>query len=63
VWALASLGANKEIAKQRLNTPLRRYLRVVYRIGTATTTAGTASAYLVKDVQAQQYAASGFTVQ
>lgn len=63
VWALASLGANKEIAKQRLNTPLRRYLRVVYRIGTATTTGGTASAYLVKDVQAQQYAASGFTVQ
>jgi hypothetical protein len=62
VFALAALGANKVIAKQRLNTPLRRYLRVVFRIAGATTTGGTASAYLAKDVEALQYGASGFTV-
>ncbi|RUR69071.1 hypothetical protein EJP67_18595 [Variovorax guangxiensis] len=55
--------ANAELIKVRLPVGLRRYLRVVYRIAGATTTGGTASAYLTKDVQAQQYGASGFTVQ
>lgn len=61
--ALAALTANKELCRARIPVGIRRYLRLVYRIGTATTTAGTASAYIVMDVQAQQYAPSGFTVQ
>jgi hypothetical protein len=61
--ALAALTANTEISKQRLPIGLRRYLRVVYRIGTAATTAGTVDAFLVKDVQANKPYASGFTVQ
>jgi hypothetical protein len=63
VIAVGSAGANAELLKQRLPTGLRRYLRVVYRISGATTSAGTADAYLAKDVQAQQYGASGFSVQ
>lgn len=61
--ALASLTANKELCRARIPVGIRRYLRLVWRIGAATTTAGTASGYIVKDVQAQQYAPSGFTVQ
>ncbi|WP_375199067.1 Bbp16 family capsid cement protein [Cupriavidus metallidurans] len=61
--ALAALTANTEISKQRLPIGLRRYLRVVYRVGTAATTAGTVDAFLVKDVQANRPYASGFTVQ
>lgn len=60
--ALAALGANKTIAVGRLPVVLRRYIRVVYRIGTATTTAGSASAYLVKDIDAQQFLGTSFTV-
>lgn len=60
--ALAALGANKVIAAGRLPINLRRYIRVVYRIGTATTTAGSASAYLVKDLDIQQYLPTSFSV-
>lgn len=60
--ALAALGSNKAIAVGRIPVVLRRYIRVVYRIGTATTTAGTVSAYLVKDIDAQQYMPTAFTV-
>ncbi len=60
--ALAALGANTELVKQRLPIGLERYIRVVYRIGTAATTAGTVDAFLVKDVQANKPYASGFTV-
>lgn len=63
VIPLASAVANAELLKQRLPIGLRRYLRVVYRISGATSTGGTADAYLAKDVQAQQYGASGFSVQ
>lgn len=59
---VASATANATLAKVRLPIGLRRYLRVVYRISGATTTAGTASAYLVKDVDAVQIGASGFSV-
>lgn len=59
---VASLGANAEFFKYRLPVGLERYLRIVYRITGATTTAGTASAYIVKDVQANVPYASGFTV-
>jgi len=61
--APAALGANTEIVKQRLPIGLERYLRVVYRVAGAATTAGTADAFLVKDVQANVPYASGFTVQ
>lgn len=62
IYALAALTANKELARVRLPLGIRRYLRIVYRIAGATTTGGTASAYMAKDVQAQQYGASGFVV-
>jgi len=63
VVPVASAVANAELVRARLPIGLRRYLRVAYRITGGTTTAGTASAYLVNDVQAQQYGASGFTVE
>ena len=50
--ALAALTANTVQYRGRLPIGLERYLRVVYRIGTATTTAGTATAYFTKNVQA-----------
>lgn len=59
---VASATANATLAKVRLPIGLRRYLRVVYRISGGTTTQGTASAYLVKDVDAVQIGASGFSV-
>lgn len=62
VTALASAVANVELARIKLPLGLRRYLRVAFRTSGATSTGGTASAYLVKDIQAQQYGASGFTV-
>lgn len=62
VVPLASGTANAELARLRLPIGLKRYLRVVFRVSGAATTGGTASAFLVKDVQAQQYGASGFKV-
>lgn len=60
--AKAALTANTVIARMRLPLGLKRYLRVVWRIGTATTTAGTGDAFIVKDVDAQQYLPKNFTV-
>ncbi|VVE77399.1 Bbp16 family capsid cement protein [Pandoraea sputorum] len=60
--ALASLTAGTMV-RLRLPIGLQRYLRVAYRIGTAAMTAGAVSAYLVKDVDAVQYGAVGFSVQ
>lgn len=48
---VANAVANRTIARFYLPIGLRRYLRVVYRISGATTTAGTASAYIVLDAQ------------
>lgn len=62
VVPVASATANADLARLRIPLGLRRYLRVVFRISGATTTAGTASAMLALDVQAQQYGASGFSV-
>lgn len=59
---VANLTANSTQVKARLPIGLRRYLRVVYRIAGATTTAGTASAFVVNDPQAQQYGAVGYSV-
>ena len=60
--AVASLTAGTQLLRVRLPIGLRRYIRVAYRLATATLTAGKFDAFLVKDVQAQQYAASGFSV-
>lgn len=60
--ALATLTANTDQVRARLPIGLRRYIRLAYRVGTAAMTAGTIDAYIVKDVQAQQYGASGFSV-
>lgn len=59
---VASASANAELCRMRIPVGVRRYLRLAYR-SVGTTTAGSVSAYIVKDVQAQQYAPSGFTVQ
>lgn len=50
--ALAALTANTVQYRGDLPVGMRRYLRVVYRIAAATTTAGTATAYFTKNVQA-----------
>jgi hypothetical protein len=60
--ALAALTANTDIYVGRLPVGLRRYIRMVYRIGTATTTAGTVSAHIVLDAQTVQYPARAYTV-
>ncbi len=62
VVALANAVANKVLMKARFPVGLRRYLRIVYRISGATSSGGTANAYFIKDVEALQYGASGFTV-
>ena len=62
VTGVAAAVANAELVRARLPIGLRRYLRLAYRISGATTTGGTVSSYLVTDVQAQQYGASGFSV-
>ena len=49
--ALASLTANTVQYRGRLPIGLERYVRLVYRIGTTTTTAGTATAFLTKGIQ------------
>lgn len=59
VVPVASAIANATLFKQRLPIGLNRYLRVVFRISGATTTAGTATAVLAKDVQGNQYLTSG----
>lgn len=55
----ANAIANSVIARFALPIGLRRYLRLAYRITGATTTAGTASGYLVIDVQANVANPSG----
>lgn len=60
--ALAALGANKTIAVARMPGNVRRYSRVVWRVGTAALTAGTFSAFPVLDTDLQQYLTSGFKI-
>lgn len=61
--APAALGANKVIVRTPFPVPLRRYLRLVYRVTGAVLTGGTFSAFPVRDVDAQQYMPSGFRVE
>lgn len=60
--ALAALGANKTIAIARMPGNVRRYSRIVFRVGTAALTAGTFSAFPVLDTDLQQYLTSGFKI-
>lgn len=59
--ALATLkaGFSKPV---RLPVGVRRYIRVAYRVGTATLTAGAFNAAIVKDIQMSKVYGSGFTV-
>lgn len=57
--ALAIVG--RSLARFYLPFGLRRYLRVVYRIAGATTTAGTVSSYIVVDAQANTANRSGIS--
>lgn len=59
--AQAALTANTLIYQGRLPIGLERFLRVVYRVGTAAFTAGTVDAFLTKDTQAYRPYQSGFT--
>lgn len=61
VIPVASAVANAALCKMRIPIGCRRYLRVAYR-NVGANAAGTGSAWIVNDVQAQQYGASGFTV-
>lgn len=60
--ALAAMGANKTLAVGRLPARLRRYTRVVFRVGTAALTGGTFSAFVVFDTDLHQYLPGGFSV-
>lgn len=60
--ALAALTANTVQYKGRLPYGLKRYIRVVARIGTAATTAGTMDAELVMNNDAQQYLPKNYTI-
>lgn len=59
--ALSALTANTLIYQGRLPIGMERFARVVYRIGTAALTAGTADAFLTKDTQAYRSYQSNFT--
>lgn len=59
---VANLTANSTIAIARFPGVLRRYTRVVWRVGTAALTAGTFSAFPVFDADMQQYLTSGFRI-
>jgi len=60
--AVAALGASKTLVRARFPGNLRRYTRVVYRVGTAVLSAGSFSAFVTPNVDNQQYLPSGFTV-
>lgn len=58
----AQQTANTFVYQGRLPIGLERYLRVVYRVGTAAITAGTVDAFLTKDTQYNRAYSAGFTV-
>lgn len=61
-FALASLTAGAVIMQAQPPAGLRRYLRVIYRVGTATLTAGAFNAWISLTVQRNVSQASGFKV-
>ena len=61
-FALASLTAGTTVMQVCLPVGLRRYTRVVYRVGTAALTAGKFEAFYSLDVQRNVARPSGFTV-
>jgi hypothetical protein len=59
----AAVGAGKTPFVVRLPTPVKRYLRVCYRVAGAALTGGAVSSFLVKDPQlAPIQSGAGFTV-
>jgi hypothetical protein len=61
-FALASLTAGAVVMQAQPPAGLRRYLRVIYRVGTATLTAGAFNAWISLTVQRNVSQASGFKV-
>jgi len=65
VYALAALTVGQVLVNAVIPIGPQtapRYLRVAYRVGTTTFTAGSMDAFLVKNVQAYQFGANGFAV-
>ncbi len=61
-FALASLTAGTNLLTVQPPVGTRRYLRIVYRVGTAALTAGAFNAFISLDVQRNVSRPSGFTV-
>lgn len=59
---ISGLGANTTIWNTSYPVGMRRYVRVAYRVGVATLTAGSFDAFNVLDAQAYQYAPTAFSV-
>ena len=57
-----TVDAGTTMFKAKLPTGLLRYIRVAYRVGTAVLTAGKFDTFVTKDVDAQQFGDSGFSV-
>lgn len=60
--ALAALTSNSLQYRGRLPNGIERFIRIVARIGTAATTAGTMEAFVAKDIADTRSYASGFQV-
>ncbi len=58
----SSYPANTFVYQGRLPAGLQRFLRVVYRIAGAAVTAGTADAFITKDIQRNRAYNAGYTV-
>lgn len=58
----ASLTAGTEVLRVKVPLDVERYLRVYYTVATGPLTAGTFTAFLAADRQANKAYASGFTV-
>jgi len=59
--ALAGLTANTKQVRARLPIGLRRYLRLSYRVGTAAMTAGSVTAFMGLNVDANRATPSGIS--
>jgi len=60
--AVASVTAKTQLFRTKLPLGLQRYVRVVWRVGTAALTAGKFDAFLTMDIQQSTPYASGFSV-
>lgn len=60
--AVASVTAGTSLLRQKIPSGTRRYIRIVWRVGTAALTAGKFTAFISNDVQLNVQRASGFSV-